>query len=86
LKKDHPSIPSFDSENGVKLAAAWLIEQCGWKGKRVGNVGMHDKQALIMVNYGNAKGEEILCLAQDIIVSVINKFNVKLENEVHIIL
>lgn len=47
---------------------------------------MHDKQALIMVNYGNAKGEEILCLAQDIVESVINKFNVKLEKEVHIIL
>ena len=86
LKKDYPSIPSFDSEKGEKLAAAWLIEQCGWKGRRVGNVGMHDKQALIMVNYGNAKGEEILCLAQDIVESVINKFNVKLEKEVHIIL
>ncbi|MFA6806164.1 MAG: UDP-N-acetylmuramate dehydrogenase [Bacteroidales bacterium] len=86
LKKKFSSIPSYEVENGVKLAAGWLIEQCGWKGKRVGNVGMHNKQALIMVNYGNAKGEEILNLAYEIEKSVKNKFNVELEKEVHIIL
>lgn len=86
LKKEYPTIPSYPAKDGVKLAAGWLIEQCGWKGKRIGNVGMHDKQALIMVNYGNAKGEEILNLAYEIEKSVKNKFNVELEKEVHIIL
>ena len=86
LKKEYPKIPYYAAKDGVKLAAGWLIEQCGYKGKRIGNVGMHEKQALIMVNFGNAKGEEILNLAFEIEKSVKNIFNVELEKEVHIIL
>ncbi|MFA6200403.1 MAG: UDP-N-acetylmuramate dehydrogenase [Bacteroidales bacterium] len=85
LKEVYPNIPSYPAKNGVKLSAGWLIEECGWKGKRVGNVGMHEKQALVMVNYGNAKGEEIVSLANEIINSIKNKFNIELEIEVHII-
>jgi len=85
LKSIYPNIPSYPAINGIKLAAGWLIEQCGWKGKRVGNVGMHEKQALVMVNYGNAKGEEIIFLAKEIIASIKEKFNIELEIEVHII-
>lgn len=86
LKETYPQIPSYPSSKGVKIAAGWLIEQAGWKGKKVGNVGMHEKQALVMVNYGNAKGEEIINLAKEIENSIKDKFNINLEKEVHIIL
>lgn len=86
LQARYPNIASFKSTQGVKIAAGWLIEQAGWKGKKVGNVGMHEKQALVMVNYGGAKGEEILNLANEIEDSIKNKFNINLEKEVHIIL
>ncbi|MBO6518142.1 MAG: UDP-N-acetylmuramate dehydrogenase [Bacteroidia bacterium] len=69
----------------MKLAAGWLIEQCGWKGKRVGDTGSHAKQALVLVNYGQAKGADVRQLAHDIIESVWNKFGVRLEPEVNII-
>lgn len=85
LKSIYPNIPSYPATNGIKMAAGWLIEQCGWKGKRIGNVGMHEKQALVMVNYGNAKGKEIIFLANEIITSIKEKFNIELEIEVHII-
>lgn len=86
LKEIYPQIPSYPSSKGIKIAAGWLIEQAGWKAKRVGNVGMHEKQALVMVNYGNAIGEEIVNLAQEIEESIKNIFNINLEKEVHIIL
>jgi len=85
LKRDNPGIKGFDQPNGVKVPAAWLIEQCGWKGKRIGNTGSHEKQALVLVNYGGAKGEEIWRLAQDIIESVHHKFGIALEPEVNVI-
>ena len=69
----------------IKIPAGWLIEQCGWKGKRVGNVGVHDKQALVLVNYGGATGEEIKNLAFEIIDSVYQKFGLKLSPEVNLI-
>jgi UDP-N-acetylmuramate dehydrogenase len=66
---------------GYKLAAGWLIERCGWKGKRVGNVGVHERQALVLVNYGQATAEELLDLAMAIQQSVLEMYGVQLEIE-----
>lgn len=86
LKTAHPNMVGYPLENGqVKLAAGWLIEQCGWKGYRKGDAGCHSKQALVLVNYGNATGEEIYNLSTTIIESVKEKFTVTLEREVNII-
>jgi UDP-N-acetylmuramate dehydrogenase len=86
LKEIFNDIIGFKSENGrVKIPAAWLIESCGWKGKRVGNTGSHTKQSLVLVNYGGATGEEVLNLAEEIKKSVINKFGIELKEEVNII-
>jgi UDP-N-acetylmuramate dehydrogenase len=86
LKSIHPGIVGFSLQNGkVKLAAGWLIEQCGWKGHRRGDAGCYEKQALVLVNYGNATGREIYDLSEDIKQSVFKKFNVILEREVNII-
>ncbi len=92
LKKKHPGIVGYALPNGnIKLAAAWLIEQCGpdngisWKGYRRGDAGCHEKQALVLVNYGNATGKEIYDLSEEILLSVKEKFGVGLEREVNII-
>lgn len=85
LKLLFADIPGYNNNNTVKIPAAWLIEQCGWKGKRFGNVGVHDKQPLVLVNYGDGKGEEIKNLAEDIKVSVADKFGIELEAEIRII-
>jgi len=86
LKRDFPNIVSYkNSENEFKLAAGWLIEACGWKGFREGDAGVHKDQALVLVNYGNARGEEIFKLSQRILDSVMEKFGVALEREVNIV-
>ena len=86
LKQVNPTVIGYQLTNGnVKLAAGWLIEQCGWKGYRKNDAGCHAKQALVLVNYGNANGEEIFELSETIIKSVNKKFGVILEREVNII-
>lgn len=85
LKSRYPGIPAYPAESGAKLAAGWLIEQCGWKGFREEDAGVHAKQALVLVNYGSASGNQIHGLAQKIIKSVMEKFNVVIEPEVNII-
>lgn len=83
LKDKYPLMPFYPEDNGkVKLAAGWLIEQCGWKGRRVGNAAVHKKQALVIINCGGATGKEIFSLSEEIRRSVIEKFGVELEREV----
>jgi len=86
LQLEFPTIPNFKiSETVVKIPAGWLIEQAGFKGKRFGNCGVHEKQALVLVNYGNATGVEILNLAKKIQKTILEKFQIELEIEVNII-
>jgi len=85
LKKLHTTMPGYNTVNQeVKVPAAWLIEQCGWKGKTIHNIGVHKTQPLVLVNYGGGKGEEIFHLAQQIERSVKEKFDIHLSTEVNI--
>jgi UDP-N-acetylmuramate dehydrogenase len=81
----YPKIPFFTFGEGFKLSAGWLIEQCGWKGKRIGNVGCYKDHALVIVNYGGGTGEEIFEFSQLVIKSVYEKFGITLNYEVNII-
>ena len=87
IQKKYPKVPCYKiSDQEIKVPAGWLIEQIGLKGKRFGNYGVHEKQALVLVNYGNASGEEIYQLAKKIQREVQTTFNISLEIEVNIIL
>lgn len=86
LLEKFPSMVVYPAQNNqVKLAAGWLIEYCGWKGKRIGDAGVHSTQSLVLVNYGKAKGKEIIALARQIQASVSQVFDVQLEMEVNIL-
>ena len=86
IQSKYDKVPSYPAtENHVKIPAGWLIEQCGWKGKQVGNCGVHKDQALVIVNLGNATGSEILNLAHQIQKSVVDQFGIELEMEVNVV-
>jgi len=86
LKENHSSMPSYPVNNDkVKIPAAWLIEQCGWKGKNLGTHGIHDVQPLVLVNHGGATGKDIYSLAKEVQLSIENKFGILLDMEVNII-
>ena len=85
LKLKYSEMPHYPAgENKVKVPAAWLIQQCGWKGKRFGNYGVHERQALVLVNYGGANGNDIFQLSVDIMESVSLTFGINLEREVNV--
>ena len=86
LKKKFPDIAHYpvDDEN-VKIAAGWLIDKAGWKGKTIGNYGVHKNQALVLVNYGDAKGEDIYQLSEEILKSIKEIYGIELEREVNVI-
>lgn len=86
LKETYSDIPSYPVDDlHVKLAAGWLIEKAGWKGKTLGNYGVHKNQALVLVNYGGAIGSDIFKLSEDILQSIKTQFGVELEREVNIL-
>jgi UDP-N-acetylmuramate dehydrogenase len=86
LKKEYPNLPSYPvDESSVKVPAGWLIEQAGWKGKTIGNIGVHKNQALVLVNYGDGSGLEIKKLSEQIQASILEKFGITLHAEVNII-
>ena len=86
LKLEFPNIQGYEvGPDQIKVPAGWLIDQCGWKGKRFGNIGVHKNQALVLVNYGGGKGKEILSLAREIQASVANTYGIELQPEVNLI-
>jgi UDP-N-acetylmuramate dehydrogenase len=86
LLKAHPSLPHHPhGDANHKLAAGWLIDRCGWKGKAIGEAAVHDQQALVLVNRGRATGEEILRLSREIEQSIEDRFGVRLEREVQVV-
>lgn len=85
LQQEYPDIPNYPAGDEIKIPAAWLIDQCGWKGKQIGDAGVHKVHALVIVNYGNATGAEIIELAGKIRNSVFKQFGVELTPEVNIV-
>lgn len=86
LQQEYPRIPYYELSDGrVKIPAGWMIDQCGWKGKALGPAAVHDKQALVLVNLGGAKGSDILALSDAVRTSVREKFGIDIHPEVNLI-
>ena len=86
LQRDYPRIPYYELPDGrVKIPAGWMIDQCGWKGKSLGPAALHDKQALVLVNRGGAKGSDIVALSDAVRASVRDKFGIDIHPEVNVI-
>ena len=86
IQKNYPTVPFYPiDDNHVKLPAGWLIDTAGWKGKRLGNHGVHAKQALVLVNYSDAKGQQIYDLSTSILQDIYERFGVELEREVNVL-
>ncbi|MCE7042230.1 UDP-N-acetylmuramate dehydrogenase [Dyadobacter sp. CY312] len=86
LKEQFPNMPGYPTEPGkIKVPAGWLIEQAGWKGYREGQIGVHERQALVLVNYGGGRGEDIKLLSEKIKISVADKFGIQLSTEVNFV-
>ena len=86
LQRDYADMPGWPQYDGkYKLSAGWLIDRCGWKGKRLGNVGTYERHALVLVNHGGAEGHEVWQFAQHIIADVYENFGVTLEPEPQVI-
>ena len=86
LQRDYPRIPYYELPDGrVKIPAGWMIDQCGWKGKSLGPAAVHDKQALVLVNRGGAKGSDIVALSDAVRASVRDKFGIDIHTEVNVI-
>ena len=85
IQKDYPNMPFYEMEGGVKIPAGWMIDQCGWKGKSLGRAGVHDKQALVLVNLGGATSDEIITLCETVCKDVYEKFGIEIHPEVNLI-
>lgn len=85
LQKTYPEMPFYETANGVKIPAGWMIEQCGWKGKSIGRAGVHDKQALVLVNLGGATSDEIIHLCEVICKDVLDMFGIDIHPEVNFV-
>jgi len=86
LYRKHPDVVYYPTGKGrYKIPAAWLIDRAGWKGYREGDAGVHPRQAVVLVNYGRASGQDIYRLSEKIIEDIRNKFDIILEREVQII-
>lgn len=83
LKRQYPEMPTYDAENGVKIPAGWMIEQCGWKGRALGPAAVHERQALVLVNRGGATGEDVLRLSEAVRAAVKERFGVDVRPEVN---